>query len=231
MLRVADAGPSRTHATGTGGRRPVSARASRSKKTLVAAERLRPDVVRRRKRWQRASRRLDPTRLVFIDETWIKTNMAPIRGWGPKGERLLGFAPDGRWRTLTFLAALRINALTEPCVVEGPINGAIFRAYIEQFLVPALRSGDIVILDNLGSHRSMAIRAAIRGVGAKLAFLPPYSPDLNPIEQVFAKVKHWMRMAQARTVEAIHERIANLVAAISQAECESYLDNAGYTSA
>jgi len=157
--------------------------------------------------------------------------MAPIRGWGPKGERLLGFAPDGRWRTLTFLAALRINALTEPCVVEGPINGAIFRAYIEQFLVPALRSGDIVILDNLGSHRSMAIRAAIRGVGAKLAFLPPYSPDLNPIEQVFAKVKHWMRMAQARTVEAIHDRIANLVAGISQAECESYLDNAGYASA
>jgi len=133
---------------------------------------------------------------VFIDETWIKTNMAPIRGWGPKGERLVSFAPDGRWHTLTFLAALRINALTEPCVIDGPINGTIFRAYIEQFLVPALRPGDIVILDNLGSHRSQAVRSSILDAGAKLAFLPPYSPDLNPIEQVFAKVKHWMRMAR-----------------------------------
>jgi putative transposase len=187
--------------------------------------------VRRRARWLRASRRLDPARLVFIDETWIKTNMAPIRGWGPRGERLLGFAPDGRWHTLTFLAALRLHALTEPCVVDGPINGVIFRAYVEQFLVPTLRPGDIVILDNLGSHRSAAIRAAIRGAGARLAFLPPYSPDLNPIEQVFAKVKHWMRMAQARAVEAIHDRIATLVGGISQAECAGYLKNAGYASA
>ena len=103
--------------------------------------------------------------------------MAPIRGWGPKNTRLLGFAPDGRWHTLTFLAALRRNALTAPCVVDGPINGTIFRAYIEQFLLPTLRPDDIVVLDNLGSHRSPAIRAAIRSVGAKLAFLPPYSPD------------------------------------------------------
>jgi hypothetical protein len=141
--------------------------------------------VRRRERWQRASRRFDPTRLVFIvlkarlrhdDETWIKTNMAPIRDPGPKGERLLGFAPDGRWRTLTFLAALRINALTEPCVVDGPINGTIFRGYIEQFLMPTLKPGDIVVLDNLGSHRSRAIRTAVLRAGAKLAFLPPYSP-------------------------------------------------------
>ncbi|MGH9141831.1 MAG: IS630 family transposase [Vicinamibacterales bacterium] len=201
------------------------------KKTLFATEQLRPDVVRRRERWRRVSPRLDPARLVFIDETWIKTNMAPIRGWSPKGERLLGFAPDGRWHTLTFLAALRINALTEPCVVEGPINGTIFRAYIEQFLVPTLQPGDIVILDNLGSHRSQAIRSAIRRAGAKLAFLPPYSPDLNPIEQVFAKVKHWMRMAQARSIEVINDRIASLVARFSQSECASYLRNAGYASA
>jgi len=167
---------------------------------------------------------------VFIDETWIKTNMAPIRGWGPKGERLVGFAPDGRWHTLTFLAALRIDALTEPCVVDGPINGTIFRAYIEQFLVPTLRPGDIVVLDNLGSHRSQVVRTSIRDAGAKLAFLPPYSPDLNPIEQVFAKVKHWMRMAQERSIEAIHNRIANLVAAIPNEECASYLRNAGYAS-
>jgi transposase len=207
-----------------------AAKAARSKKTLFAAEQQRPDVVRRRERWRRASRHLDPARLVFIDETWIKTNMAPIRGWGPKGERLVGFAPDGRWHTLTFLAALRINALTEPCVIDGPINGTIFRAYIEQFLVPTLRPGDIVILDNLGSHRSQAIRTSIRRAGAKLAFLPPYSPDLNPIEQVFAKVKHWMRAAQERSIEAIHNRIAKLVARISQAECANYVRNAGYAS-
>jgi len=156
--------------------------------------------------------------------------MAPIRGWGPRGRRLLGFAPDGRWRTLTFLAALRLHALTEPCVVDGPINGVIFRGYVEQFLVPTLKPGDIVVLDNLGSHRSHAVRTAILGAGATLAFLPPYSPDLNPIEQAFAKVKHWMRVAQARTIDAIHERIANLVTGISQTECENYLRNAGYAS-
>lgn len=186
--------------------------------------------MRRRARWCGARRRLDPARLVFIDETWIKTNMAPVRGWGPRDARLLGFAPDGRWHTLTFLAALRSHALTAPCVVDGPINGAIFRAYIEQFLVPTLRPGDIVVLDNLGSHRSPAIRSAIRSVGAKLAFLPPYSPDLNPIEQVFAKVKHWMRTAQARTIDAIHDHIAKLIDAIPSHECRNYVRNAGYAS-
>ena len=156
--------------------------------------------------------------------------MAPIRGWGPKGERLAGFAPDGRWRTLTFLAALRVNALTEPCVIDGPINGEMFRAYVEQFLVPTLRPGDIVVLDNLGSHRSQAVRRSILDAGAKLAFLPPYSPDLNPIEQTFAKVKHWMRMAQARSIDGIHERIAELVQSISATECGNYIKNAGYAS-
>lgn len=173
---------------------------------------------------------LDPERLVFIDETWIKTNMAPIRGWGPKGQRLKGFAPDGRWKTLTFLAALRIDALLAPCVIDGPINGALFRAYVEQFLVPTLSPGDIVVIDNLGSHRSRAVRDAIIGAGAKLAFLPPYSPDLNPIEQVFAKVKHWMRMAQARCISAVHDQIASLVRSIPAAECANYLRNAGYAS-
>ncbi len=154
--------------------------------------------------------------------------MAPIRGWGIKGERLKGFAPHGRWRTLTFLAALRANALTAPCVVDGPINGTIFRAYVEQFLVPALRPGDIVVLDNLGSHRAQAIRRAILDAGAKLAFLPPYSPDFNPIEQAFAKVKHWLRMAQARSIDAINDCLATLVGAISQAECVNYFRAAGY---
>jgi transposase len=173
---------------------------------------------------------LDPARLVFIDETWIKTNMAPIRGWGPRGERLKGFAPEGRWHTLTFLAALRADALTAPCIIDGPINGTIFRAYVEEMLLPELRPGDIVILDNLGSHRARAIRQAVLAAGARLAYLPPYSPDLNPIEQVFAKVKHWLRMAQARSIEALHAHIAKLVAAIGQRECVSYIANTGYAS-
>jgi putative transposase len=156
--------------------------------------------------------------------------MAPIRGWGIRGERLKGFAPHGRWRTLTFLAALRANALTAPCVVDGPINGVVFRAYVEQFLVPELHPGDVVVLDNLGSHRAQAIRDAILATGARLAFLPPYSPDFNPIEQVFAKVKHWLRMAQARSIDAIHEHVATLVGAISQTECTNYFTAAGYVS-
>ncbi len=134
-----------------------------------------------------------PRRLVFIDETWIKTNMAPLRGWGAKGKRLRGFAPHGHWRTLTFLGALRCDRLTAPCVFDGPINGECFRAYVEQQLVPVLRPGDIVIMDNLGSHKSAALRRIIRAAGARLWYLPPYSPDLNPIEQAFAKIKHWMR--------------------------------------
>jgi len=156
--------------------------------------------------------------------------MGPLRGWGPRGQRLIGDVPDGRWRTLTFLAALRVDQLTEPCVIDGPINGEIFLGYVQQFLVPSLRSGDIVILDNLGSHKSHAVRRSIRNVGAHLAFLPPYSPDLNPIEQVFAKIKHWMRMAQARTIETINTRIADLVSNVSPRECAKYITNAGYGS-
>jgi len=133
---------------------------------------------------------------VFIDETWIKTSMAPLRGWGPKGDRVRGFVPRGHWRTLTFLGALRCDQLAAPCVFDGPINGECFRAYVEQQLVPLLKPGDIVIMDNLGSHKSAALRALIRAAGARLWYLPPYSPDLNPIEQAFAKIKHWMRAAQ-----------------------------------
>lgn len=117
---------------------------------------------------------------MFIDETWIKTNMAPLRGWGQKGRRLRGFAPHGHWRTLTFLGALRCDRLTAPCVFDGPINGQCFRAYVEQQLVPVLEPGDIVVMDNLGSHKAAAIRQMIRAADARLWYLPPYSPDLNP---------------------------------------------------
>ena len=202
----------------------------RFKKTLFALEQARADVARRRRRWRSWQGRLDPGRLVFIDETWIKTNMAPLRGWGPKGERLRAFAPHGHWRTLTFLGALRCDQLTAPCVFDGPINGECFRAYVEQQLVPVLKPGDIVIMDNLGSHKSTMLRRMIQAAGARLWYLPPYSPDLNPIEQPFAKVKHWMRTAQKRNLADTWRHIGSLVEAITPGECSNYFTNAGYAS-
>jgi transposase len=188
-------------------------------------------VARKRARWRRHQGKLDASRLVFIDETWAKTNMTRTHGRAMKGARLRAKVPHGRWRTLTFLAALRSDAITAPCVVDGPINGVTFLAYVEQVLVPTLRPGDIVIMDNLGSHKGQAVRAAIRRAGARLFFLPPYSPDLNPIEQVFAKLKILLRKAGERTVEATWKRIGQLLDAFSPRECANYLANAGYASA
>ena len=156
--------------------------------------------------------------------------MAPLRGWGPKGERLRGFAPQGRWRTLTFLGALRCDHLTAPCVFDGPINGECFRAYVEQQLLPVLKAGDIVIMDNLGSHKAAALRRAIKAAGARLWYLPPYSPDLNPIEQSFAKIKHWLRLAQKRSIEDVWRYIGDLVSTIQPSECTNYFAHAGYAS-
>jgi transposase len=201
-----------------------------SKKTLFALEQARADIARRRQRWKAWQGGLDPGQLVFIDETWIKTNMTPLRGWGARGKRLRGFAPHGHWRTLTFLGALRYDGLTAPCVFDGPINGQCFRAYVEQQLVPVLKPGDIVIMDNLGSHKSAAVRQSIKAAGARLWFLPPYSPDLNPIEQAFAKITHWMRHAQKRTIEDTWRHIGSLVETIQPGECNNYFANAGYAS-
>ena len=156
--------------------------------------------------------------------------MAPLRGWGPKGKRLRGFAPQGHWRTLTFLGALRLDRLAAPCVFDGPINGQCFRAYVEQQLLPVLEPGDIVVMDNLGSHKSAAIRQMIRAAGARLWYLPPYSPDLNPIEQAFAKIKHWMRSAQKRSLEETWRHVGFLASSIEPHECSNYFANAGYAS-
>jgi transposase len=156
--------------------------------------------------------------------------MAPLRGWAPKGNRLRAFAPHGHWRTLTFLGALRCDQFTAPCVFDGPINGECFRAYVAQQLVPVLKSGDIVILDNLGSHKSAELRRMIKAVGARLWYLPPYSPDLNPIEQTFAKIKHWMRNAQKRTIADLCRGLGELVRQIQPTECQNYFVNAGYAS-
>lgn len=191
---------------------------------------MRPDIAHRRKRWKSLQLQLDPDRLVFIDETWVKTDMAPLRGWSRCGLRLKGYAPHGRWRTSTFLAALRKDAVTAPFVYDGPINGEVFRAYVEQVLVPVLRPGDIVVMDNLGSHKGKAVRAMIQQAGARLWFLPPYSPDLNPIEQAFAKLKHLLRRAQQRTQERTWQCIGQLLGRFPPQECANYFGNSGYAS-
>jgi transposase len=187
-------------------------------------------VARRRASWKRYQDKVDPRRLVFIDETWAKTNMIRTHGWGPRGQRVRGKAPFGHWRTMTFIAALRCDRIDAPCVLDGPINAASFTAWVEQFLVPTLKPGDIVVMDNLGSHKGQAVRKAIRAAGARLLFLPPYSPDLNPIEQVFAKLKTLLRKAAERSVEAVWRRIGTLLDRFSPDECSNYFINAGYAS-
>ena len=197
---------------------------------MLASEQDRPDVARKRARWQAYQNRIDPSRLVFIDETWAKTNMAPLRGWATEGQRLRAKVPFGHWKTMTFLAALRHDRIAAPWVFDGPINAESFLVYVEQVLVPTLAKGDVVVMDNLGSHKGQAVRAAIRAAGAHLIFLPPYSPDLNPIEQVFAKLKHLLRKAAERSVEATWKRIGALLSDFSPKECANYLVNSGYAS-
>jgi transposase len=197
---------------------------------VLASEQDRPWIARRREQWKKYQGRLDPHRLVFIDETWAKTNMTRTHGRSLRGQRLRAKVPHGRWRTLTFLAALRHDRIDAPCVLDGPINGCIFLAYVEQFLVPTLKPGDIVIMDNLGSHKGSAVRRAIRTAGARLFFLPPYSPDLNPIEQVFAKLKTLLRKAGERTIETTWRRIGTLLDRFTPQECANYIANAGYAS-
>ena len=165
---------------------------------------------------------------MFIDETWAKTNMAPLRGWAPRGARLKAKAPFGRWQTMTFIAALRHDRIDAPCLFDGPINGEAFLAYVQTFLVPTLAPGDVVIMDNLGSHRGKAVRRAIRAAGARLLFLPKYSPDLNPIEQLFSKLKHLLRKTQARSYDALLSATAKLLDTYSPTECANYLSNSGY---
>jgi transposase len=167
-------------------------------------------------------------RLVFIDETWASTNMARRHGRAQRGQRVVAAVPHGHWKTTTFLAALRHDGMSAPCVFDGAINGARFLAWIEQALVPTLRPGDIVVLDNLRAHKVKGVRTAIEAAGAKLLYLPPYSPDFNPIEQAFAKLKALLRTAARRTVEALWRTIGHALDAFSPAECARYLAHAGY---
>ena len=156
--------------------------------------------------------------------------MAPPRGWRPKGARVRGHAPHGHWRTQTFIAALRHDELTAPCVFDGPIDGAAFLAWVERFLAPTLKPGDVVVLDNLGSHEGVAVRRAIEAANARLWFLPPYSPDLNPIEQAFSKVKHWLRQAQARTADELLSRLGEIAERFPAEDCSNDVSAVGYGS-
>lgn len=198
------------------------------KKSLHAAEQERPDVAQARQVWAAEQADLAVDRLVFLDETWATTAMTPTRGRSPKGVRCIGRAPAGHWRTTTFLGALRCDGLMAPLVFDGPINGPIFRAWVEQALAPELRPGDIVIMDNLGSHKVAGIQAAIEATGAQLRYLPPCSPDYNPIEQVFAKMKALLRKTSARTVQALWDAFGQLLDQFTPDECGRYIRHAGY---
>jgi transposase len=171
---------------------------------------------------------LNPDRLVFIDETWATTNMTRLRGRAPRGQRLVAAVPHGHWKTSTFVAALRTSGLTAPLIVDGAMNGEVFRAYVEQILAPMLQPGDIVIMDNLSSHKVAGVRQAIERRGATLVYLPPYSPDLNPIEQAFAKLKALLRTVAARTVARLWDVLGDQLDRFTPQECVNYLANAGY---
>lgn len=171
---------------------------------------------------------MDPDRFVFLDETSATTNMVRRYGWGPRSERLVDATPWGHWKTTTFVAGLRAGGIVAPMVLDGAMDGAAFRAYVEQVLVPDLRKGDVVVMDNLPAHKVTGVREAIGTAGAGVLYLPPYSPDLNPIEQVFAKMKALLRQAGARTRDILWDTIGALLGAFSPDECRNYLINSGY---
>ena len=198
------------------------------KKTLHAAEQDRPDVAQARRVFIRRQPALDPNRLVFIDETWAATNMTRRYGRCARGLRLRASVPHGHWKLTTLVAGLRTAGISAPYVFEGAINGQRFRAYVEQMLVPMLAPGDIVLLDNLRSHKVAGIAEAIAARGAQLIYLPPYSPDLNPIEQAFAKYKALLRKAAERTVESLWHTIGRIADLFPPAECCNFFKSAGY---
>jgi len=171
---------------------------------------------------------MDPHAFVFLDETGASTNMVRRYGWSARGERLVDAAPHGHWKTTTFLAGLRSSGIVAPLVLDGPMTGEAFLAYVQQFLAPELKPGDVVVMDNLAAHKVAGVAEAIRAAGASLMYLPPYSPDLNPIEQLFAKLKALLRKAAVRTREALWTTIGQLLDAFSPDECQNYIENSGY---
>lgn len=200
------------------------------KKSLQAEERQRADVARARRRWIREQGMLDPARLVFIDETAVSTNMVRLGGRAPRGVRLIGHVPLGEWRTITFVAALRHNKMTAPMVIDGAMTGEMFRAYVEQCLVPTLRRNDIVVMDNYRAHKVAGIQEAIEKARATVRYLPKYSPDLNPIEMPYSKFKALLRKVAARTVPRLYRAIRSFVPQLGAQECANYFRHAGYAS-
>lgn len=182
----------------------------------------------RRRVWQAARDFVDPERLVFIDETGVNTKMTRLYGRAPKGQRLNAKAPFGHWKTITFVAALRLNAVTAPWVLDGAMDGAAFKAYCRHVLAPTLRPDDIVVMDNLPAHKVAGIAEAIGGAKAQLFYLPPYSPDMNPIEMVIAKLKALLRQDPARDIDALWRRIGELLDHFDPTECANYFKAAGY---
>ena len=170
----------------------------------------------------------DPARLVFIDETATSTNMVRLRGRCPRGERLVGSVPHGHWKTSTLIAGLRHDGIVAPFVINGAIDGNIFRTYVEQCLAPTLDRGDIVFMDNLSTHKVVGVKEAIEAVDAAVLYLPAYSPDLNPIEQVFSKLKALLRKAAERTIPGLWRRIRSILRTVSEKESLNFFRHAGY---
>ena len=210
------------------GEKAAASRFDAQKKSLRAAEQDRADIAQAGDERRAGQPDPNPENLVFIDETGAKTNLTRLYGRAPCGQRLVAPAPHGHWMTTTFVAALRHDEIAAPCVFDGPMDGASFLTYVEHFPAPTLRRGDVVVMDNLASHKVAGVKETIEGAGATLRYLPAYSPDLNPIEQAFAKLKAALRKAAARTFDALVEAIAQALADFTAQECANYIANSGY---
>ena len=205
-----------------------SATRSRLKKSLSAAEQQRADVARARRRWMREQGMFDAARLVFIDETSANTKMMRLHGRCVRGERLVDHVPQGHWKTITFVAALRRHGMRASQTIDGSMTGKKFLAYVERCLAPTLKRKDIVMIDNLPAHKAAGVREAIEARGAMLRYLPKYSPDLNPIEMPFSKLKAYLRKAAERTIPRLRRRIGQFARTLTTREASNYFRHAGY---
>ena len=195
---------------------------------MIATERERDDVALARWFWHREQGMIEPRKLVFIDETGTATNMAPLFGWGPKSERLIGSVSCGHWKRTTFVGGLTLGGFIAPLVIEQAMNAAIFEAWVEQSLIPEMPKNAIIVMDNLSAHKGERVRELIEAAGGEALYLPPYSPDLNPIEQAFSKLKHWLRAAQETTTQNLWDMIGTILDHFKPDECARYFLNSGY---
>ena len=211
-----------------GPQHPLSARLSTLKKTLRPSEQSRPDVKVRREEWAEKTAGIDLDRFVFLDESGAKTNLTPLYGRLKQGRRLFDAAPCGRWETTTMIASIRLDGSTAPMVLDGACDGVSFRVYLDRVLVPSLRPGDIVVMDNLSAHKMAGVAEAVERVGAEVWYLPPYSPDLNPIEKMWSKIKSSLRRAKARTQEGLWEAIGEALQNVTESDAKGWFQSCGY---